>query len=351
MSHDEIPLSDLPLFRDIKEDLSIQQQEQQALKNNKQPRFSQTTRNKTQISRNTQQGNNSRGTQYVPPLSAYSANEEAPYFPSGRHTSAGRFDELSMRYEQTQQRFKSIRTPGWSFLTPLGINSSIQGRKEKRLNEMHRVPDEPTALGDDGRLRNLTLPTDFQENGSDTNFHDLEINNEHDFGPEEMTDGNRGGEDNVDTGGHNDDSVNHEEDDDDDDNDDDASYDYDAEFARVEDEHEHEEQEERRHYSNRRIVRDVTIQQFVETSHVDRNPYEIDEEYEESHSNVDNGDSGDFTEIPWVDVSDTVQSVDSSRVTSLNSHIDRQAVPGRNLRRHRHVPDNNSDQSIDSIRQ
>lgn len=322
--HSDVLLSDLPLFKDIKEALILQKQQQQH--QNKQTRLDYSNRNQLQSIRKSTQSSNlgNSGMNYIPPLSAYNANEEIPYYPSTRGASAGRFDELSMRVEQVQQKLKSIRTLGWSFLKPIGIDDSMECLKEKTMNLRQRIPDEPTPISDNLRTQishSLVLPGAFQENGSTDNIDLLESGMEQELGPDEME---------------------QEEDDE-------ASYDYDAEFARVEDEQEDEGYEEEPHVVNslvnRGMVRDLTIQQFVETSHIDRNPYELNDEYENSHLDVDadNGDSGNFTEIPWLDVSDTVQSVETPRISSINSFVDRRTGPTRTVRRNRRISDNNSD--------
>lgn len=314
-----VALSALPLFRDIKEALILEkQQEGKSARPGHEPR----TIGKNGVN----DGERRSSRQYIPPLSAYNASEEAPYFPIGVDEKGRRFDELTMRMDLAQKRLKSIRTLGWNTIRPIGVNETMQQLKERLEKE--------ESESKNASVNNQAQPSALQENDDEfmESFHEYDrrvdplINN-----------ANSGAEDA---------NESREEED--------NSYDYDAEFARVEEEEEEEEEEypngartlgAAHALANRSTVRDVTIQQFVETSHIERQPYELDDEYENPQLDIegDQGESGDFTEVPWVEISDTVQSVDSQRISSLNSLIDRVTIPSVRPQGIRRLSDNNSE--------
>lgn len=316
---DSVSLSRLPLFRDIREALML---EKQQLNKNARP-----TNEPRMIGKNKGIDDGRRSArQYIPPLSAYNAIEELPYLPYGMEEQERRFDELTMRMDQAQKRLKSIRTLGWNTIRPIGVKETMQQLKERLKKRESDLKTENAVMP--------SLPSNLQENADDTmeSFHEYEH-------PADA---------------HNSTSNGVVEEADQEVEDEDVSYDYDAEFARVEDEEEDEEEELRNEaqslrsthaLANRGTVRDVTIQQFVETSHIEREPYELEDEYENPQLDMaaDHGESGDFTEMPWVEVSDTAHSVDSQRVSSLNSLIDRVTVPMGRQREMRRLSDNNSE--------
>lgn len=323
-------LSDLPLFRDIKEALILERQQQQ------QNRRAFNNSNRDQVANVQKKKINSStvdtSSRYIPPLSAYNALEETPYYPHGKNSRGGRFDELNMRVAQAQQKLKNIRTLGWDYIRPIGINDTMRHLKKRQSDDGVKsagAPSHETHGLQQQNQHGIPLPPTFQENSFEGSFHDYNAGDEsRNMGPE--------------------DALNEAEQEEEEEEEDEISYDYDAEFARVEDEEddeiEGEEDGQRKVLGNSGNTRDVTIQQFVETSHIEGNPYEIDDEYENPQLDADleQGDSGDFTEIPWVNISDTVQSVDSPRIGSLNGIID-QIVPPRVSNRHRHISYNNSE--------
>lgn len=314
---DGIPLGRLPLFRDIKEALVLEKQQQS--KNGRpanEPRMIKKNRGNEEELRS--------GRQYIPPLSAYNAIEEVPYFPFGVDEHERRFDELTMRMDQTQRRLKSIRTLGWNSFRPIGVNETMQQLKEKSMKQ--EMKNE--------RADDIPLPSTLQENGDES----MGSFQEYDYPADPHNSTTNGLVEEADEARE----------------DEDVSYDYDAEFARVEDEEEEEEEELRNATQslgpchappNRGAVRDLTIQQFVETSHVERQPYELEDEYEtpQLDTDADQGDSRDFTEVPWVEISDTVHSGDSQRISSLNSLIDRVHIPTGRAHGTRRLSDNNSE--------
>lgn len=322
-------LSDLPLFKDIKEALVLKKQ--QVHNRNRRPTGGRPREYLIGKNRpNDEETDLARI--YIPPLSAYSADEETPYYPFGREERGLNFDELTMKMDQAQRRLKSIRTLGWNCIRPIGVSETMQQLRE-RTKDQENFPlstaqptDEPNGT---------SLPSAMQENGDESlvSFHDYNDINELENGPSDVPP-----------------QAELEQDEDED-----VSYDYDAEFARVEGEEEEEEGNQTRNdelsvvhpkaMANRGAVRDLTIQQFVETSHIEREAYEIDGEYDNSQLDVgeEQADSRDFTEIPWVEVSDTVHSGESQRVSSLNSVIDRVAAPPEMSHRFSHFTDNNSD--------
>lgn len=319
-------LSDLPLFRDIKEALILERQQQQN-------RRAFNSRNRDQVAnvqkKKTNSSTGDTSSRYIPPLSAYNALEETPYYPHGKNSRGGRFDELDMRVAQAQQRLKNIRTFGWDYIRPIGINDTMQHLKKRQSDDGVKSADASSQETHGLQQQNqqgIPLPPTFQENGFEGSFEYNAGDESRNMRPEDALNEAEQAEEEEDE----------------------ISYDYDAEFARVEDEEEDEiegeEDGQRKVLGNAGHTRDVTIQQFVETSHIEGNPYEIDDEYENPQLDADleQADSGDFTEIPWVNISDTVQSVDSPRIGSLNGIID-QIVPPRVSNRHRHISYNNSE--------
>lgn len=293
-----VRLSDLPLFRDIKEALMLEKQHQQ----NKTHR---PTNGAQIVDKNKSTPRNQSGIrhQYIPPLSAYNAAEERPYFPMGTRDDKPAFDELTMRTDRARQSLKSVRTLGWDLIQPIGIRHTMRQLREQQKD--HEGPSKVQASN------NMPLPLPMQENGNEPidDFHDL-------------------GHETADAGTPSAQQASAEPEEEDGD----LSYDYDAEFARVEDEEEEEERADGirgtsmpfgagNPLTNRGTERDITIQQFVETSHVERHPYDSEDEYGHSQLNLDpdQGESREFMEVPWVEVSDTVESVNSRRISSLNS--------------------------------
>ncbi|QLL34168.1 hypothetical protein HG536_0G00250 [Torulaspora globosa] len=290
-----VSLGDLPLFRDIKEVLVMEKQQNKTGRPGDGPKMADKSKSGYNES--------SPGHHYIPPLSAYNAIEETPYFPSGAKDQRFAFDELTMRTDQAQQRLNSVRTLGWDCIRPIGVKETMKQLQERLKNQENsakaREPGDMPAL------------SAMQENGAEAivGFHEL--------GDEAAA--------HIDTSIGGQLHAQPEEEDED------LSYDYDAEFARVEEEGDDEAGGELRGVamsfrannplSNRGTERDVTIQQFVETSHVERRPYDSQDEYETSQLNLDpdQGESREFMEVPWVEVSDTVESVGSRRISSLNS--------------------------------
>ncbi|QLQ80641.1 hypothetical protein HG537_0D06420 [Torulaspora globosa] len=277
-----VSLGDLPLFREIKEVLMVEKQQNK----NGRPGDGRKVGDKSKFGCN----ESSAGCHYIPPLSAYNAIEETPYFPSGTRDERFAFDELTMRTDLAQQRLNSVRTVGWDCIRPIGVKETmkqLQNRLKNRENSARTA--EP---GD------LPAVSDMQENGDEAHI-DASVGEQ--VLPQQEED------------------------------DEDLSYDYDAEFARVE----QEADGEGRSFwaSNRGTGRDVTIQQFVETSHVERQPYDSQDEYETSQLNLDpeQGESREFMEVPWVEVSDTVESVSSRRISSLNSVLANRRDLGREI--------------------
>lgn len=285
-----VSLGELPLFRDIKEVLVMEKQQQ-----NKTGRPGD---GRKEVDKSKSGSDSSPGHHYIPPLSAYNAIEETPYFPSGARDE--RFDELTMRTDQAQQKLSAVRTLGWDCIRPIGVKETM-----KQLQERLKSREKSAKATETG----MPVLSAMQENGNEAivSFHEL------------------GNEAHIDASVGEHAHAQPEEEDED------LSYDYDAEFARVEEEADDEVGGElqgvamsfraNNPLSNRGTERDVTIQQFVETSHIERQPYDSQDEYETSQLNLDpdQGESREFMEVPWVEVSDTVESVGSRRISSLNS--------------------------------
>ncbi|CDH16403.1 uncharacterized protein ZBAI_08191 [Zygosaccharomyces bailii ISA1307] len=348
---ESVPLCGLPLFHDIKENL-LQQKQQLTM--------SQKTRHRDQAKRRTRNGKKTTAhAQFVPPLSAYNASEERPYLP------AGRFDEMTMRIEQEEKRLNSIRNLGCNYIRPIGVGQTLQTLRDRKAAAAQASAEEANAMSlqqqdeqqQEEQQLNFILPPSFQENSG--------VDSPQDTAMLDDLAGNQMGSS----------SATHElaasfgqvtsQQNDEDEEEDEISYDYEAEFARVEDVRGEEEGIlEKEHNSRfkmlnaRDAARDFTIQQFVETSHMESHPYDLEDDFENPQLDVETnqGDSGDFTEVPWVNISDTVQSVDSPRVSSLNSIMGRRMgststvaqgsarlAPPHSRRR---ISDNNSDHEL-----
>lgn len=348
--HDEsISLCGLPLFKDIKENL-VQQKQQSAP-----PRVQR--RDQQRRSRNGKRAGAYH--QFIPPLSAYNASEERPYFPGGK------FDEMTMKIEQEEKRLNDIRNLGCNFIRPIGIGQTLQMLRDRkaaaakvRMEEANQASlQRPEEQQEDEQDLNFILPSAFQENAGgnspqDSAMIDSISEDQSGTAPVRQELGAPFGQVAVQ--------------DNDDEEEDEISYDYEAEFARVEDEQGEEEEllEKERNGrlkmpSVRDSTRDLTIQQFVETSHMGGHPYDLEDDFENPQLDVETnqGDSGDFTEIPWVNVSDTVQSVDSPRISSLNNAMNHRIASTSTVTQgattrllapqtRRRVSDNNSDHEL-----
>ncbi|CAR27532.1 hypothetical protein ZYGR_0N00130 [Zygosaccharomyces rouxii] len=362
-----VPLSGLPLFRDVKENLIQQRNEQQQQHQQQQATHQAKRRNHLKKS--------STHHHYMPPLSAYNASEERPYYPGGR------FDEMTMRIEMEQRRLNGIRNLGYNYIRPIGVGHTLQMIRERkqlaaklRVEEAAQQQEQLELQGQEEQEQQLDqiqrprqqqqhsiLPSAFQENGDRSSHYD--------FGMVEDV-----GEDPTGTSPPQpmgqilappfNPTV-----EDEDEEEDEISYDYEAEFAQVEDEQNEEDEEDEyldknqegrlRMLNPRGATRDFSIQQFVETSHMESHPYDMEDDYENPQLEVETnqGDSGDFTEVPWINISDTVDNVDSPRVSSLNSLVGHRMISSSTVTtnnnglrllppRARRVSDNNSDQEL-----
>lgn len=358
-----VPLSGLPLFRDVKENLVQQRNEQQ--------QYHQQQQTVHQARRRNHFKKVSNNRHYMPPLSAYNASEERPYYPGGR------FNEMTMRIEMEQRRLNSIRNLGCNYIRPIGVGHTLQMIREKKQLaaklraeeaaqqqeqlelQRHEEREQQRSQGRNQQDSSI-LPSAFQENGDHSSRNEFGIMDDVVEEPAGRSPSQSIGQTlappfNAALG-------------EDDEEEDEISYDYEAEFAHVEDEHEEDEEDE---YLDKNqegrlkmlnpggTTRDFTIQQFVETSHMQSHPYDMDDDYENPQLEVETnqGDSGDFTEVPWINISDTVDNVDSPRASSLNSLVGNRMISSstvttnnNNTRllppRARRVSDNNSDQEF-----
>lgn len=353
-----IPLSGLPLFRDVKENVIQQRQEQYQ----HQQQAAHQAKKRNHIKRPVIHHH------YMPPLSAYNASEERPYYPGGR------FDEMTMRIEMEQRRLDGIRNLGCDYIRPVGVGQTLQMIRERKQVaaklraeeaaqqeelQRHQEQDRQEQHGQPS-----LLPATFQENGEHNSLYDSGMVDDvaeelTSISPSQPMQRELGAAFNPAAG-------------EDDEEEDEISYDYEAEFAHVEDEQNEEDDDDADGYLDRNreghlkmlyprsATRDFSIQQFVETSHMENHPYDMEDEYENPQLDVETnqGDSGDFTEVPWVNISDTVQNVDSPRVSSLNSLVDRRMISSSTVttnnygtrllppQARRRVSDNNSDQEV-----
>lgn len=318
--------------------------------------------------------NESNDIQYIPPLSAYSASDDVPFIPV-RNLRKGKLklSVTEMRYEDFEKRMYSIRKSGWNSLRPIGVKKTMAEMKRDR----HLRRAEVMAL--DQPIERTTNPNtmNYQENfldpsmqisseNQDTysgNNNDLDV----DRNPSDLATVGEGdipdynSRDHVETVDYNHSEPNssvvagndvvHEEEEEEDE----ISYDYDAEYARVEIDEEDDEDGndgDRSRYleavnnsgfgirgtiTGPGIDRNLSIQQFVEATSRSRNAY--DDIYSEdgdisTNSVVDNhlsvgnissdlnSDAHDLTEIPTINISDTIDNSDiarSSRVSSLQN--------------------------------
>lgn len=321
-------LGDLPLFQNIKDEL-IRESERSTDNSNRLKPFFNNLRGGPVTKKNKLGTTRKREKFRQPlPLAAYNTFEAVPFYPNERSHRNNKFDELLMKEEQMQKSKKEIRYLGWNYIRSVGINKTmnqLEVERRRRKEEEANNNDDINVSNDVYRWQNVpladqaqqrTVRTLLQENIDDNSnsFQDLnELEEEHEE---------------------------HEEQEQELSEEDEISYDYDAEYARIEDDGEEGENRnglgldtvinaddshllfhQDTHASlARRVTRGLSIQQFVETSHNGNNPYETDDEYEYHRIDVDPYlvDSNDFTEVPPLNVSDTIQLVDGHRVSSLN---------------------------------
>ncbi|SCW00861.1 LAFE_0C13630g1_1 [Lachancea fermentati] len=255
-------LINLPLFKEINEqNAQAQERKQWGQMKNKQ-----------------EQANRTRS-RFMPPLAAYTAEYESPAYSFVDGESAA-FDGFEMKSNLNHSKLAQIRMLGWNNIKPIGI-----GRTAKELDEAQRmIRQQEEKQNEDRRSHqgnrvedNHTDPpqiTSYQENSYAISPPDMDF--DLDQGVQE--------EDN--------------------------SYDYDDEYARVE--QEVEIQTNPRQDQHQRAGTSVSVQQFVETSHVDgiNHPYAIEQDYNNGYGYSDDGQEdsgdGDLTLMPPVNISDTV---------------------------------------------
>ncbi|EDO15821.1 hypothetical protein Kpol_1057p9 [Vanderwaltozyma polyspora DSM 70294] len=319
-------LGELSIFRDIKDELAKEQD-----KNN---------RNGLINGMKTERGGRKSGSRVCKsrdlcggalPLAAYSVFEETPFYSrSCRGHRNGKFDVLYMREEQLKRNKNAIRYLGWNYIKVMGLNKTMCQLEEERKQRMQEVD----AFDDINNARAVSVhntparPHLQEENvdefGGGNSFQDLNI-----MANDELSE------------------------------EDEISYDYDAEYARVEDDEGDYETNDGEHHGHRissaiaratsedsnqvqeetpssrsdpniqlnqntvsrnNATRGLSIQQFVETSYIRNHPYESEDEYEYTNGDVDTNDDHDFTEVPSITISDTVQSADGQRISSLNNN-------------------------------
>lgn len=288
-------LGSIPIFKEIRDDLTHQKQQQKqwGQMKNKQP-----------------SNRISRRRRYIPPLSAYSAESQAPYYPFNNDTNS-QFDEFEMRAAQTEKRLREIRMMGWNSIRPIGVGKTMRELEEERLKNWKKSEQQEEPQG-------IQIAS-AQENTDGTD-HIQEQEVSHVVLPNMDVDLDR--------------SIEEEH-----------SYDYDDEFARVGQE---EEGTSEGRPGGAHTATGLSIQQFIETSHIEGagHPYDIEDEYEHDYMlSIDNDNEretlGDdeFTQLPPLDVSDTIenQAVNPSRISSLNQ------LDTSRERLQLEIPANNSD--------
>ncbi|CAR21821.1 Mnd2p [Lachancea thermotolerans CBS 6340] len=214
----------------------------------------------------------------MPPLAAYSAFSEHPFYHVHKATGS-KFDPFEMRLELSEKQQESIRMLGWDSIRPVGIGFTMKERKDlakleakeqerQQQQGSHGVRDllstdrpqenvntpQQTTLPHEAVIRSLTPP-------------DMDINLDQDI---------------------------HE---------DETSYDYDDEFARIEPDDDVAEPHNARDDNYERAER--TVQQFIETSHIEgvSHPYDMENNYQHSYNYSDNEDSGSLA-LPPVTIPD-----------------------------------------------
>ncbi|CCH57873.1 hypothetical protein TBLA_0A00720 [Henningerozyma blattae CBS 6284] len=130
-------LCDLSLFRDIKDELLAEKQQQNTKK------FV-PERSRDTFSASSQKGTIRPRTRYsFPlPLAAYNPFDEMPFYFS-RNRRNRRFDEAQMKLEQYRRNKRAIRNLGKDYFRPIGLNKTMRQIEEERLKiEEERIRTE-----------------------------------------------------------------------------------------------------------------------------------------------------------------------------------------------------------------
>lgn len=351
-------LLNIALFEQIKEKLNRQQGLRH--KNNGAHLRGQIGLREGTVNNESEDENQGDEAPYIPPLSAYSATSDEPYLPL-RSIKKGCFKVsiAAMKYDDFERRMYQIRKTGWHTLKPIGVAKTMaeirreqRHKKEGSSNPESSQPETATEPDVDMlHQENINVAYTATSNRAYSNNTDVgaAIQNQERVLETSVEPQNRDNSFSVQGIGQ---DVNEGEEEEDEE--DEISYDYDAEFARVEVEDEESDFQNRSNFFDSSNISDLnhgvtagindneatgglSIQQFVETTAPNQNPY--DDVYDESESNtrrvhldpdesIDRissdfvSDNQEFTEMPTVDISDTINESDimrSSRVSSLQN--------------------------------
>ncbi|CUS24906.1 LAQU0S21e01112g1_1 [Lachancea quebecensis] len=232
----------------------------------------------------------------MPPLAAYSAFSEHPFFPVHKATGS-KFDAFEMRLELCEKQQESIRTLGWDSIRPVGIGFTMKEREDLAKLEA-KEQERQQQLSSHGP-RDLLSVDRPQENANTPQHtmlpHEVVIRSPT---PPSM-------------------NVNLDQDI----HEDETSYDYDDEFARIEPDDDVADARNAQDDNYERAER--TVQQFIETSHIEgvSHPYDMENNYQHSYNYSDNDDSGSLAlppvAIPDIEAYDA--GINGPEIADINS--------------------------------
>ncbi|CCE65963.1 hypothetical protein TPHA_0N01820 [Tetrapisispora phaffii CBS 4417] len=337
-------LNELALFRDIKTNIALNENESNVSKgsSHQKSRFTFDDLNQNGNASNKKKmwskyivNKRKKRAQYYPPLAAYNTFDETPFIPQSRikygNATGAKFDEMVMKEEMMKKRLKDIQKLGWNFIRSIGVSKTMQQLEEehKALLEADKDLDRegtayPTAIDtdldnsrsgvsrhfDDQRpevqLGSSTLPSNtsrpnrlphaFQENIDDdgTTFSEL---NEPDHNREEILIADEY------------DEIQEDE----------LSYDYSEEYARVEDDYEENTNGNRNSMNQSDYGSDVQQTNFTDID----NRILLHRNNSESFNEVEAGIEA--MDVPIIDFSNsrqTEQITDPSRNLELQQYVE-----------------------------
>ncbi|SCV02363.1 LANO_0F17216g1_1 [Lachancea nothofagi CBS 11611] len=213
-----------------------------------------TLRNDPRSWKPTRSSNNSRHDTrkqpYPPSLAAYSTGREQPFYLKEKEPSP-RFNEFEMQLELHGRSLNNIKMIGWDSIRPIGIAYTLKEQDE--LAKLEAKEEEQQVQHQPQNAQNIILEENIESPAREPILEqppspDMDINLDHNVQEDE------------------------------------TSYDYDDEFARIDGEDEEP-------VSNQATTtrHDQTVQQFIETSHIEGlgHPYDVENNYHLAYSYAD----------------------------------------------------------------
>ncbi|SCU88602.1 LAME_0E00496g1_1 [Lachancea meyersii CBS 8951] len=186
----------------------------------------------------------------TPPLAAYSASAEQPFYPRGNPHSSS-FNAFEMQLELHERQLQRIRSIGWDSIRPIGVDLTLREREEIAKIEAKEKEEEERNYRQLRQEQSLNDP--FGETVASPTPR-LQTSLEQSPPPPDM-------------------DINLDQDV----QEDETSYDYDDEFARIDGEEEQPSALAQRNTDRPERI----VQQFIETSHIEglSHPYDVENTY------------------------------------------------------------------------